>query len=226
MLRTLLVLSLIGFAAPASAADVKAGEKLYREHCIRCHGANGEGTKKYPQLLSSDKSLDVLGKLIDKTMPEDDPDKLDAAQSADVAAYIFDAFYSPAAQARIKPVRVELARLTIAQYRNAIADVVGGFRGQAKWDDKRGLRGEYFSARGFQGNKRIIDRIDPELKFDFGTNAPGEKFDSPCGRACWKARVPQPRTAASQPNSDPRQPSSNRAMPSALRFVRSSAVIR
>jgi cytochrome c553 len=181
--------------APAAAADLKAGEKLYREHCVRCHGANGEGTKKYPQQLGSEKSLDVLSKLVDKTMPEDDPDKLDAAQSADVSAYMFEAFYSPAAQARLKPARVELSRLTVAQYRNSVADVIGGFRGQVKLDDKHGLRGEYFSARGFDGRKRIIDRIDPELKFDFGTNAPGEKFESPHTFAIrWEGSVLPPET--------------------------------
>src|SRR5260221_532117 len=166
-IRIILLSTALLYAAPvSSAADAKAGEKLYREHCVRCHGAAGEGTKKHPQLLTGNKPLAELAKLIDKTMPEDDPDKLDAAQSADVAAYIYDAFYSPTAQARIRPARVELSRLTVAQYRNSIADIIGGFRGPAKWDDKRGLRGEYFSSRGFQGNKRIIDRTDLEVKFD------------------------------------------------------------
>jgi cytochrome c553 len=163
----------------AFAADPKVGERLYREHCIRCHGAAGEGTKKHPQPLVGDKPLGELSKVIDKTMPEDDPDKLDAGQSADVAAYIYDAFYSPAAQARNKPARIELSRLTVSQYRNSIADLVGTFRGPVKWDGKRGLHGEYFSSRGFQGNKRVIDRLDSEVRFDFGTVAPGEKFDAP-----------------------------------------------
>jgi cytochrome c553 len=198
MVRTAFI-ALLFVAVPCSrvglAADPKAGEKLYRDHCLRCHGANGEGTKKYPQQLSGDKPLDVLSKLVDKTMPEDDPDKLDAAQSADVAAYMFDAFYSPAAQARLKPARVELARLTVAQYRNALADLIAGFRGPPKIEDKRGLRGEYFNARGFQGNKRVIDRIDPELKFDFGTNAPGEKFDGPHTFAIrWEGTITPPET--------------------------------
>ena len=51
------------------AADPKAGEKLYREHCIRCHGASCDGTKKHPQLLAGDKPLADLAKLIDKTVP-------------------------------------------------------------------------------------------------------------------------------------------------------------
>lgn len=75
--RLLVLLALLGFASPGVAADPKVGEKLYREH-----------TKKHPLPLIGDKSVDVLTKVIDKTTPEDDPDKLDAAQSADVAAYL------------------------------------------------------------------------------------------------------------------------------------------
>lgn len=191
---------LFGFAvvaAPgASAADPKAGEKLYRQHCARCHGMAGEGTKKHPEPLAGDKPLAELAKVIDRTMPEDDPDKLDAAQSADVAAFIYDAFYSPSAQARNKPARVELARLTVTQYRNAVADLIGGFRpAPPKWDDTRGLRGEYFNSRGFQGNRRVIGRTDPEVKFDFGTAAPGEKFETPHQFSIrWEGSVLAPQT--------------------------------
>lgn len=177
---TLIALAWSLFAPAVSGADPKAGEKLYRMHCVRCHGPTGEGTKKHPQALAGTMPIAALAKLIDKTMPEDDPDKLNAAQSADVAAYIFDAFYSPAAQARVRPARIELSRLTVGQYRNATADLVAGFRGPARWGNERGLHGEYFSARGFQRNKRIIDRTDPQVKFDFGTEAPvGGKFDAP-----------------------------------------------
>ncbi|MBA4186883.1 MAG: hypothetical protein C0467_02575 [Planctomycetaceae bacterium] len=106
-------------------------------------------------------------------MPEDDPDKLDAAGSKKVAEYIYDKFYSPQAQARIRPPRVELSHLTIRQYRNAIADIVGSFRFAPKFDDKQqGLRGEYFNSRGFDGNKRLIQRNDGEVSFDFKVGGP------------------------------------------------------
>jgi mono/diheme cytochrome c family protein len=179
-----------------TAAD-QTGEQIYREMCIRCHGPAGEGTKKAPKPLLGDKSLAQLTKVIDETMPEDDPDKLDAAGSAKVAAYIHDAFYSPTAQARTKPARVELARLTNGQYRNAVADVIGGFRSAPKVDERRGLRGEYFNARGFQTNRRLIDRIDPEVQFDFGIAAPGEKFDTPHQYAIrWEGSVLAPETGS------------------------------
>lgn len=182
--------------APAvSAADPRAGEKLYRQHCARCHGATGEGTKKHREPLAGDKPLAELAKVIDKTMPEDDPDKLDAAQSADVAAFIYDAFYSPSAQARNKPARVELSRLTVTQYRNAVADLIGSFRpAPPRWDDTRGLRGEYYNARRPQDNKRLIVRTDPEVKFDFGTKGPDDRFEPHQFSIRWEGSVLAPET--------------------------------
>ena len=68
-----------------------------------------------------------------------------------------------------------------------------GFPGP-KLDAKQGLKAEYFSARGFQGNKRVIDRIDPQVKFDFGKAAPeGGKFDAPHTFAIrWEGSVTPP----------------------------------
>src|SRR5262245_12262309 len=136
-----LLVCLLALAAPVRA-DEQTGEQIYKANCARCHGAKGEGTKKYEQPLTGDWSVARLAKVIDRTMPEDDPDKLNAAQSKKVAEYIYDAFYSPVAQAKLNPPRIELSRLTVKQYRNAIADVIGGFRTSPTLDDKRGLRAE------------------------------------------------------------------------------------
>ena len=90
-----------------------------------------------------------------------------------MAAYIYDAFYSPTARERNRPARIELARLTIRQYRYAVADLIGSFRGAAgKTDEQHGLRGEYFAGRQFRTSKRELDRVDPEVHFDFGTASP------------------------------------------------------
>jgi hypothetical protein len=174
-LRTLLTLLLI-LGARAGAAEPRTGEQIYRQACAYCHGKTGEGTKKHPHPLVGDKSPGQLTKVIAKTMPENDPGSLSAEEAKRVSAYVYDAFYSPDALARNKPPRVELSRLTVRQYRNAVADVIGGFRAApAKWDDKRGLRGEYFDSRNFRNDKRAIDRLDPEVRFDFGVNSPVEK---------------------------------------------------
>lgn len=169
------------------------GQQLYVKMCAKCHGATGEGTKKYEQTLSGELSIDALAKVIDKTMPEGEPEKLDAAQSRQVAEYIHSAFYSPEAQARLKPPRVELSRLTVKQYRNAVADLLAGFRPAVKADKRPGLRGEYFNARNFQGKARILDRIDPEVRFDFDTKGPEpEKFDPHQFSIRWEGAVLAP----------------------------------
>jgi hypothetical protein len=162
---------LLALAAPARADD-RSGAQIYKEMCARCHGATGEGTKKYEHKLAGDWSVKRLADVIDRTMPEDDPEKLDAAGSKKVAEYMYEAFYSPVAQAKLNPPRVELARLTVKQYRSAVADLVGSFRPVVKLDEARGLRGEYFNARNFRGGSKLIDRVDPGVNFDFRTVGP------------------------------------------------------
>jgi hypothetical protein len=98
--------------------------------CAECHGEKGEGVKgEYDEPLTGNRSLAALTKRIVRTMPEDDPDLCVGEEAEQVAAYIYEAFYSPAAQARLKPPEVELARLTVPQYRASVADLVGRFRG-------------------------------------------------------------------------------------------------
>lgn len=188
--RTLMGLGIFMMLCSSLSADDRTGQQIYSAMCARCHGANGEGTKKYAHTLTGDKSIGQLAKVIDDTMPEGSPDTLDADGSKKVAAYIFDAFYSPVAQARIKPARIELSRLTVPQYRNSLADLIGSFRSPSKWDDRRGLRGEYFNSRNFDIKKRIIDRTDPEVAFDFNTDAPAKDgFDPNLFAIRWEGSV-------------------------------------
>jgi cytochrome c len=115
---TPLLLILLG-SAPAFADDL-TGPQIYAKKCLSCHGPNGEGTKEHPELLIGDRSLEKLSSYIAKTMPEDKPGTCVGDEAKKVAEYIYSAFYSRAAQARNKPPRIELARLTVGQYRNAI----------------------------------------------------------------------------------------------------------
>lgn len=161
------------YAGLSRAADGPTGEGIYREKCAACHGDRGQGNpKEYPNPLAGDKSPAQLSKLILKTMPSDDPGSLSKEDSDSVAQYIHESFYSPVAQARIKPARVELSRLTVAQTRNALADLIGSFRGPAKFGDEGGLHAEYFKTRRFRNGDRVIERVDPGVAFDFGTDAP------------------------------------------------------
>jgi len=157
----------------ASAADAPSGEVVYRQLCAQCHGGTGEGDNKhYPQPLAGDRSIAELAEYIDKTMPEGAPEKCTGEEARQVAEYIFNAFYSPIAQARVKPPRIELSRLTVRQYRNTVADLIGSFRGSEAWPKERGLKAEYFKTRRQRREDRAIERIDPMVHFDFGEGSP------------------------------------------------------
>jgi hypothetical protein len=193
-----MIVALAGVLGPhAAAADAgRTGEQVYRQRCARCHGASGEGTKDhFPHPLAGDRSKDQLTRLIAKTMPEDDPGTCTGADAEKVAAYVYDSFYSKAAQVRNQPPRVELSRLTIRQYRNAVADLLGSFRTPGRWDDQRGLRGEYFKSRRFRPGDRVLERLDPEIRFDFGTAGPDpEKFEPNEFSIRWAGAVLAPDT--------------------------------
>jgi cytochrome c553 len=153
---------------PATAAELD-GAAIYRQKCAICHGPEGQGTKRHKQPLEGDRSAAQLAELIGKTMPDDDPGSLSLPEARAVASYVYDTFYSPVARERNRPARIELARLTVPQYRNAVADLIGSFRPQPAWGDQRGLKGEYFAARRYQTDKRVLERVDPQVSFDFGT---------------------------------------------------------
>ena len=113
----------------AAQVPAQPGAVIYQKLCVECHGKNGEGVKdKYDEPLHGNRSAEALAKRIARTMPDDDVGACVGEDAKQVAAYIYDAFYSPKAQARLQPPEFDLARLTIAQYRTSVADVVGRFR--------------------------------------------------------------------------------------------------
>ena len=78
-------------------------------------------------------------------MPDDDVGACVGDDAKQVAAYIYDAFYSPQAHARLQPPEFDLARLTIAQYRTSVADLIGRFRPgfDKPLGAERGLKARY-----------------------------------------------------------------------------------
>jgi hypothetical protein len=169
----LLVLAIAVIPGPRVNADEPTGEQIYRQQCASCHGVQGEGTvEHHPDPLVGDRSLKELARFINESMPEDAPEKCVGADAEKVAAYIYDAFYSEVARARRAPLRIELARLTVRQYENAVADLVGSFRAPGTWDGERGLTGEYFDSHDFRGDKRVLERRDATVNFDFGAERP------------------------------------------------------
>ncbi|HUE74962.1 MAG TPA: DUF1592 domain-containing protein [Pirellulaceae bacterium] len=194
---TLALVAALAMAPPIRAHE-RSGEAIYKEQCASCHGGKGEGVDEfYPTPLIGDRSLAELTQYIDESMPEDDPGKCAGEDAAKVAAFVFDAFYSPIAQARNKPVRIELSRLTVRQYKNALADLVGSFRAAGTWDQERGLRGEYFTGRRVGGRRgRQLERVDPTVSFDFGEVSPDpEKLDDPANFSIgWEGSILAPET--------------------------------
>jgi hypothetical protein len=179
-----------------SPADDRAGEKIYQRQCASCHGAKGEGTtESYPHPLVGERSVGELTEYISKSMPEDDPETCVGEDAAAVSKYIFDTFYSPTAQARNKPARVELSRLTVRQYRNAVADLIGSFRGASRIEQTHGLRGEYFRSRRAGGRDRAFERIDPVVAFDFKDKSPDdEKMEPHEFSIRWEGAITAPDT--------------------------------
>jgi cytochrome c553 len=195
LLFTLGLVALLAEAASAQADEPLSGQQIYAAQCARCHGQAGEGVEEhYPDSLIGDKPLTELARLIDKTMPEGAPEKLNAEESQRVASYIYDAFYSPVAQARNQPARIELSRLTVRQYQNAVTDLIGAFRGESKWPAERGLKAEYFSGRQPRGGERVLERVDPQVRFDFGEDAPHEKLEAHQFSIAWEGSVLAPDT--------------------------------
>jgi mono/diheme cytochrome c family protein len=170
-------------ALPQDDELIARGAQIYRNQCAECHGDDGEGTElDYPHPLEGNKSVEGLTGYVDEKMPPGFEEEVVGEDAEAVARYVYDAFYSEIARARNAPARIELARLTVPQYRNAVSDLVGSFRPRVGWGGERGLKGEYYSGRRTRKDDRVIERVDPEVDFDFGPNTPDpedERFDKP-----------------------------------------------
>ena len=177
-LAALLPFFLAGTIPPTEGAPAgTSGPRIYREHCARCHGANGEGVKgKYNDALQGDWSVEKLIRYVARSMPEDAPGTCTGDDAAAVARYIREAFYSPEARARNQHARVELVRLTNRQYVNTVADLLrlaAGSDTAAAAGNERGLPGSYRSKRGKgEEDKKTFDRVDRQVDFTFGTSSP------------------------------------------------------
>ena len=173
------------------------GAALYSQHCASCHGKNGEGVEdEVDEPLHGERSLASLTKYIDKRMPEDDPDILNAEQSGMVAEYIYDSFYSPGARAKSgTPPKMAVARLTNRQYRESVADLVGSFGKITVPGEGRGLKAQYFQSDGMNKKARkVLDREDPRLEFEFGEGAPAEGITPDQFSIAWDGSLIAPAT--------------------------------
>jgi hypothetical protein len=210
-------------AWPLVAAEVPAdhpeGAAIYQKMCADCHGNKGQGVPdKYDEPLHGNRSVEALTKRIARTMPDDDVGACVGDDAKRVAEFIYDAFYSPRAQARLNPPEFDLARLTIAQYRTSVADIVGRFRPgfDRPLGAEHGLRAHYtgvilekpadpaaadakpvdqppvkkVDTKEKDLPKTKFDRVDPQVAFDFKTESPDpEKMGADDFSVRWEGSI-------------------------------------
>jgi cytochrome c553 len=149
----------------AQQPESDSGLQLYQNQCASCHGAAGQGGDGFSDPLVGDLSLPELTRYIDQTMPEEDPESVTGQQARQVAEFVFDEFYSEQAQRRAAQPRIELARLTVNQYRNSVADLIASFGKSVPRSDDRGLKASYFASRRRSKDRKIADQVDAVLDF-------------------------------------------------------------
>lgn len=131
----LMVFLVLGLSGTLLADDAATGKQIFREQCVICHGEDGQGVKGiHEEPLGGEHSLAELTKLINDTMPKAMPEAVVGKDAALVAKYVHEKFYGDAAPAgsakQAAGPRVELSRLTVRQYENVLADLIGSFRPQ------------------------------------------------------------------------------------------------
>jgi len=163
-------------AAFAQDGAVETGAQIYQRLCAKCHGEKGEGVAdKYDDPLYGERSLASLAKYINRSMPDEAPEKCSVEESKRVAEFIYHAFYSAEARVRNNPPKREPARLTNRQFCESVADLIGSFRPPTPPAEGEGLRGEYYESKGMnKKQKRAFERVDKMMDFDFGEESPGE----------------------------------------------------
>ena len=184
-------------------AAPRDGEVVYRQDCMNCHGPVGEGVAgKSDEPLVGEKSIASLAKYIAREMPEDDPGTLSMADATASAEYIHKAFYSAEARARNHPPRIELAHLTVRQYRESVADLLGSLRGATTATEAGGLAGVYRERPERDPKKPDQNRpevtfkkqVDPVIDFDFSDKPPEKGTHAAQFSVNWSGSVLVPDT--------------------------------
>ncbi len=188
----------LGLAGILHAQDAPlTGEQIYAQHCASCHGEKGEGVKgEADEPLYGNRSLDSLTRYIHRRMPEDDPDLVVDDEARRVAEYIYGAFYSPEARAKNLTVpKPAFARLTNRQFRESVADLIGSFGQITPPGEGSGLKAQYFQSDGMNKKARkVLERMDTHLAFDFGEYSPGEGMTADQFSIAWDGSLIAPAT--------------------------------
>ena len=180
-----------------SSASAHPGAAIFQEKCASCHGADGQGDPDgYDEPLYGDHSAAVLARQIERTMPEEEPESCVGDEARAVAEYMYHEFYSFGARQKkglVSAPRIELTRLTVPQYRNAIADLVGHFTPRPQQDDastEPGFSAEYFQSKGMSKADQLKQqRVDWRIDFDFGEGSPAEDITADQFTIIWQGAL-------------------------------------
>ena len=142
-----------GVTSRAKPDDISLlkGKAIFEKQCAECHGNKGQGVEgEYEKPLVGDWPLEKLIRVIDKTMPELEPEICQAEDARLVAGYVFETFWQKPAQFS-KPREITLARLTNRQFRQSVADLFAQYSGTRLPTtinrEKRGLRATYYDVK-------------------------------------------------------------------------------
>lgn len=143
---------LVGLMLAPTIVNGFDGAALFAKQCAECHGKAGQGTDYHRPALVGDLPVSELARVIADTMPEGDPESCVGAEAEAIARHVHASFYSPLAQARIRPPRRELSRLTVRQYQQSLADVFAEFRSNQQPGESHGIHA-WFRQRVNAGGK-------------------------------------------------------------------------
>jgi mono/diheme cytochrome c family protein len=111
---------------PSARRDrVKNGAEIYSSMCASCHGPQGEGGRA-PALRDLKTPEPELVAFVSERMPLGKAGTCTGDCAADVVAYILATFKGPLVCEAPKPVARGLRLLTRREYRNTVADLLGG----------------------------------------------------------------------------------------------------
>lgn len=183
-------------AAQDPPPSFDAGQAIYREQCLSCHGERGQGsTEHYDAPLHGDLSTNELARVIQETMPEGAPGSLSLEDASRVAFYVHHEFYSPMAQLRNSPPKVELTHLTTTQFRQSVLDLMSPFTGRpSEWKAERGLTRHIHQGDWGKDRKEIEKKVDGRLVWDWGEGKPVPEIDHEKWQIRWSGSLFAPTT--------------------------------